>query len=452
MVDSNAALLGHIAVHQKLITPEQLREALQLQLVGEAEGQPLPLGQILLNKGWVSQANLDELLGIQEAYLSRRAADAVDTRAAARPTAEPYDASAPSEKASPQEELRAILERAVALGAADIHIHGGSPLFLRKSGVLQTAGRTAVSPEAAERFLRAALSHEQAQTLETAGEADVVLDLGPTGRFRGNVFRHQGGLSGIFRHIAPNPPTLTSLNLPTDLARLMSYHQGLVLVTGPAGSGKSSTLAALVGVVNAERQDHVLSIEDPVEFVHSSQRCIVNQRQVERHTESFASALRGALREDPDVIVIGELRDLETVSLALTAAETGHLVLATLTTTSAIRTIERVIGMFPPQRQGQVRSMLSEALRAVICQRLVRRADGEGRVAALEVLVVTKAAGNLIREGKTFQLQSVMQTGATQGMRLLDNSLAELVAAGTVSAEEARRVAEDPSRFAQDEA
>ena len=224
----------------------------------------------------------------------------------------------------------------------------------------------------------------------------------------------------MLRAIALEIPTLASLGLPNTLAKLTNHHQGLVLLTGPAGCGKSSTLAALVRLINEERQDHIVTVEDPIEYLHTPLRCVVNQRQVGRDTRSFARALKAALREDPDVIAIGELRDLETISLALTAAETGHLVLATLHTSSAIRTVDRVVGSYPSNQQAQIRTMLSESLRAVVSQRLVRRADGQGRVAALEILLGTRPVANLIRESKTFQLRSVLQTGATQGMCLLD--------------------------------
>ena len=247
----------------------------------------------------------------------------------------------------------------------------------------------------------------------------------------------------VFRSISAQPPTLEELGLPAELARYTNYHQGMVLVTGPAGCGKSTTLAAMVNLINQEREEHILTVEDPIEVVHSSQRCIVNQRHAGKHSESFPRALRGALREDPDVIVIGELRDLETISLAMTAAETGHFVLASLHTNNAVRTINRMIGAFPSAEQGQVRTMLSESLRAVISQRLVPRIDGEGRVAALEVLVINKAIGNLIREEKTVQIRSSIQTGKAHGMYLLEQSLNELVAAGTISREAALELAEE---------
>jgi twitching motility protein PilT len=259
-----------------------------------------------------------------------------------------------------------------------------------------------------------------------------------------NLYRQQRGVDAVLRFISPEPPTLEQLGLPSSLARFTTYPQGLVLVTGPTGCGKTSTLAALVNLINEERREHILTIEDPVEYIHPSKRCLVNQRSVHRHTASFARALRAALREDPDVVVIGELRDLETISLALTAAETGHLVLATLHTDNAIRTINRIVGSFSSDQQSQIRSMISESLRAVVSQRLIPRADGKGRVAAIEVLVVTKAVANLIRENKTFQIHSVLQTGAAQGMSLLDASIRQHVQSGAISREEAQRYCAEP--------
>jgi twitching motility protein PilT len=300
----------------------------------------------------------------------------------------------------------------------------------------------------AERLVLEILTAEQSAALREHGQVDFAYTLPGVGRFRSNAYRQQRGIDAVFRAIPPQPPTLEQLGLPSSLARFANFHQGIVLLTGPAGCGKSSTLAALVNIINEERHDHIITIEDPIEYVHTSKSCVVNQRQVGPHTGSFARALRAALREDPDIIAIGELRDLETVSLALTAAETGHLVLATLHTNNAIRTVNRILGVFPPNQQEQIRTMVSESLRAVVSQRLVLRADGAGRVAALEILVANKAVGNLIRENKTFQLRSVLQTGSAHGMCLLDASLAELVKKGTITREEALRQCEDPQRFA----
>jgi twitching motility protein PilT len=292
-----------------------------------------------------------------------------------------------------------------------------------------------------------ALSPDERRLLAECGEVDFCYCVPELGRFRGNAYRQLRGTDAAFRIIPERVPTLGDLGLPNSLARLTNFHQGMVLVTGPARCGKTSTLAALVDLVNEERAEHILTIEDPIEYLHPSKRCLVNQRKVRRDTESFARALRGALREDPDVIVIGELRDTETISLALTAAETGHLVLATLHTDSAIRTVERLVGAFPPSQQSQVRTMISESLRAVVSQRLLPSATGEALVPALEVLIVTKAVGKLIRDSKTFQIHSILQTGSGQGMCLLDQSLQTLVQDGTITRDEARRHCSNPKLF-----
>jgi twitching motility protein PilT len=251
----------------------------------------------------------------------------------------------------------------------------------------------------------------------------------------------------VFHFIPAEPPLLSELGLPAVAARLINHHNGIVLITGPSGSGKTSTMAALINLMNEERADHVLSIEDPIEFLHTSKRCVVNQREVNRHTRWFSAALRSALREDPDVICIGELRDLETISLALSAAETGHLVLGTLHTQGSVRTINRIIGAYPASQQAQVRMMLSESLRAIISQKLLPRADGTAMVMACELLMMNIAASNLIRENRTFQLGSVFQTGRSRGMRSMDDSLQELVGKGLISKKEAALHADDPRLF-----
>jgi twitching motility protein PilT len=339
--------------------------------------------------------------------------------------------------------LEHILQSALDSGASDIHIHAGAPLRLRVNGAMGSTATAPMTPEETEQLVLASLDPDQQRELSETGEIDHCLTLEGIGRFRLNAYRQQRGFDAVYRAIPASPPTLEELGLPSTLERFTRFHQGLVLVTGPAGCGKSATMAALVDQINQEREDHILTVEDPIEYIHPSKRCHVNQRHAGRHTQDFARALRAALREDPDVIVIGELRDLETISLALTAAETGHLVLATLHTANAVRTINRMIGAFPSNRQDQVRTMLSESLRAVISQRLVPTADETQRVPALEVLVVNKAISNLIREAKTVQIRSAIQTGASQGMRLLEQSLSELVSSGTITPEQALALAED---------
>jgi twitching motility protein PilT len=341
-----------------------------------------------------------------------------------------------------------LLAFAAEQRASDLHVHAGLPVRLRIDGDFRPLPGGVTSAGESRQLLAEVLTPAQREAVERHGQVDFAYTLPGAGRFRANVYRQQRGWDGVFRVVPAEPPSLSELGLPLDLARFANFHQGLVLITGPTGSGKSSTLAALVRIVNEERRDHIITIEDPVELVHRPQRCVVNQRQVGAHTKSFSRALRAALREDPDVIVVGELRDLETISLALTAAETGHLVLATLHTQNAINTVNRLIGVFPAEQQSQIRTMVSESLRVITSQRLVLRADGRGRVPALEIMVANKAVSNLIRENKTFQLRSVLQTGGAQGMRFLDQSLEELVRSGTITREEAARHAEDPRRFA----
>jgi twitching motility protein PilT len=343
--------------------------------------------------------------------------------------------------------LRA-LRFAVQHNASDLHFHCGLPLMARAAGRLMPfQGHKALAPEAAQKAIAQILNDEQWEKLAADGEVDFPLELPTIGRFRVNAYRQHRGPDVVFRILPPEPPTLEQLGLPAALSRLVDFRTGLILCTGPAGCGKSTTLAALLNVVVRTRKEHVLTIENPVEFVYRGGESIVTQRQVGSHTKSFARGLRAALREDPDVIAITELRDRETMALALTAAETGHLVLGTLHTSNAGQTIGRIINAFPAEQQGQIRATLSESLRAVVSQRLVPRADGQGRVVALEVLHANIAVTNLIREEREYQVASVMVTGKSQGMVVLDDSLAELLAAGTIDKVQARRFAENKERF-----
>jgi twitching motility protein PilT len=330
--------------------------------------------------------------------------------------------------------------------ASDVHVHADAEARMRQLGKLVPITEKPLAAEATLEALTAILTPWQRSVFDEAGEIDFAYEVPGLSRFRANVYRQQNGANGVFHIIPGTVPTLTALGLPQALAKLTNYHQGLLLLTGPAGCGKTSTLAALTNIINEERSDHILTIEDPIEYVFESKRCIVNQRQVGRHTETFASGLRGALREDPDIICIGELRDLETISLALSAAETGHLVLATLHTGSAIGTINRIVGAYPPAQQPQIRSMMSESLRAITSQRLLPGTDGQSHV-ALETLFITRAVSALIRDNRTFQIGSIMQTGKSQGMKLLDDSLRELLEAGRISEEVALANCNDPRRL-----
>ncbi|MDD9966308.1 MAG: PilT/PilU family type 4a pilus ATPase [Myxococcales bacterium] len=344
--------------------------------------------------------------------------------------------------------LDRLLKLAVQHGASDLHVHSNAEVMARIHGQLRPmSSGQAMRPKAAEKVMAELMSDEQWEVLARSGQVDFSYEMPGTGRFRVNAYKQQSGLDIVFRIIPAAPPSLEDLGLPARLANLVDYRTGMVLCTGPAGCGKSSTLAALVNLVVHSRRDHILTVEDPVEFVYPRGVALVNQRQVNTHTKSYASALKAALREDPDIIVIAEMRDLETISLAMSAAETGHLVLGSLHTGNAAQTIGRICTVFPAEEQEQARVMLAESLRAVISQRLVPTTDGNGRVPALELLMVSTAVSNIIRDNKTYQLPSVMQTGKAAGMITLDDSLDALVKAGTITSEAARRCAVKKERF-----
>jgi twitching motility protein PilT len=282
---------------------------------------------------------------------------------------------------------------------------------------------------------------------EETGDIDFGYEIPDLGRFRANFFNQKYGVAAVFRQIPSKVLTAEQLGLPPILKKFGALHKGLVLVTGPTGSGKSTTLAAIIDYANKERRDHIITVEDPIEFVHKSQGCLVNHREVGLHTKSFAAALRGALREDPDIILVGEMRDLETIELALTAAATGHLVFGTLHTPSAAKTIDRVIDVFPANQQNQIRNTLSEGLKGVVAQNLFRRTDVKGRVAALEILVVTPAIANLIREAKTFQIPGMLQVGKKFGMQTLDDAIMDLLNKKMISPEDAYHRCIDKAKF-----
>ncbi len=325
-------------------------------------------------------------------------------------------------------------------GASDLHISSGSPPIFRLNGEIDRLNYPPLSHDQARALLYEILSESQRGEFEQRRDLDFAYALPEIARFRGNLFYTHRGIAAVFRIIPGKILTADDLALPEGVRKLTRLKKGLVLVTGPTGSGKSTTLAAMIDLINRTRREHILTLEDPLEFIHENQLSLINQRQIGQHSESFANALRAALREDPDVILVGEMRDLETISMAMTAAETGHLVFGTMHTNSAAKTIDRIIDVFPKDAQEQVRTMLGESLKGVVCQQLLRRADGKGRVAALEILIGNAAVSNLIREGKTFQLPSIIQTARNDGMQLMDQHLQE-------SAEEACRSAQDKRAF-----
>lgn len=321
--------------------------------------------------------------------------------------------------------------------ASDLHLTSGAPPYLRIHGEMVKLNHRDLTAEETQALIFEILSEKQKRNFVENWELDCSYHIDGVGRFRCNVFMQRRGIAAVFRIIPENIKTIEELGMPTSLLDLIAVHKGMVLVTGPTGSGKSTTLAALIHHINMTERAHIVTVEDPIEFVHNNQKSLVNQREVSSHTKSFANALKAALREDPDIILVGEMRDLETISLAMTAAETGHLVFGTLHTNSAPKTVDRIIDVFPEAQQSQIRVMLSESLRGVVAQSLLPKADQQGRVAVLEVLLNTPAIANLIREGKTFQIPSSMQTGRSQGMVTFETSVMELLKAGTINRNDA---------------
>ena len=343
-------------------------------------------------------------------------------------------------------DISELLQFAHQQDASDLHISSGEPPMLRVHGSMKKLKVPPLTEEDTHAMIYDIMGDNHRQMFEATNELDFSMQLGELARFRVNVFRQNRGLGAVFRKIPTDILTLADLGMPDILADAARRERGLILVTGPTGSGKSTTLAAMINQINEEKEGHILTIEDPIEFVHASKKCLVNQREVGAHTMSFANSLKAALREDPDIILVGEMRDLETIQLALTAAETGHLVFGTLHTSSAPKTIDRVIDVFPANQQAQVRAMLSESIQAVITQTLCKRIGG-GRIAALEIMMGTTAIRNLIREGKIHQIPSVMQTSQGVGMQTLSMHLLELYADNKITREAAIEKSGDPDLF-----
>jgi len=332
-------------------------------------------------------------------------------------------------------------------GASDLHLTAGQPPALRIRGEIERIKYKVLDSDDLRGMLYEIAPEQKIKSFEESGDIDFGYEIPGLARYRANFFMQKNGVAAVFREIPSAIMTAEQLGLPEVVSKMATLPRGLVLVTGPTGSGKSTTLAAVVDVANRARKDHIITVEDPIEFVHQSQSCIVNHREVGVHTNSFSTALRGALREDPDIILVGEMRDLETISLAVEAASTGHLVFSTLHTSSAYKTVDRVIEVFPSSEQPLIRSTLADGLRAVIAQVLFKRIDRKGRVVALEILIANPAVRNLIREAKTHQIPSMIQTGKKYGMILLDDSIMALYTKGMVSAEEAYAKANDKGRF-----
>jgi twitching motility protein PilT len=464
-------LFGTIAYRNKFITADQLSEAVQ----AIQEGASGRLGDILLQKGFMIQEQVNvvlEVQGEQRKVLQQqkrpeprpappvppKPTPTVAAPAAAPPpsapepsppdTAETVVAEAPPAAAAPVapplrtapaefKDLYDYLTYTRAAHASDLHISAAVRPFLRRFGQIQQIDVSPLEPAETERLLFSVLSDRQKAFLVENRSLEFCLDVPGEGRYRATVIKQRHGWDGVFHVIRREPPSFEELGLPECLKRLTEYQQGLALITGAGNSGKTTTLAALLDLINASRSDHIITVENPVEYVHQPKQCQVTQREVGVHTKSYATALRAALREDPDIIMVGELRDLETLSMAITASETGHLVLGTLHTTSAATTISRILDGFPVAQQAQVRMMLSESLRGVVSQELVPRKDGNGVALALEILFITSAVSSLIRDNDPFQIPSIMQTQRRMGMCRMDDSLLELVNKGVIDGAEA---------------
>ena len=343
--------------------------------------------------------------------------------------------------------LNDYLFDAIKLGASDLHITTDLPPMVRIHGKVQPLDYPPLTPNMTREMIYDILSNDQRQRLENDWELDFSYTLPKTARFRVNVYFQRGAMGAAFRTIPHEIKNFSELGLPKAIEDMTDKPRGLVLVTGPTGSGKSTTLASMIDRINQSRHEHIMSVEDPIEFLHNHKSCIVNQREVNQDTKSFAEALKHVLRQDPDVILVGEMRDLETISIALTSAETGHLVFATLHTQDAPQTIDRIIDVFPAHQQGQIRVQLANALQGIVTQTLLPKRDGKGRVVACEILVPTPGVRNLIREGKNHQIYSAMQTGGKFGMQTMDAALVELLRKGLISREEAEKRSSNPDEM-----
>ncbi len=343
--------------------------------------------------------------------------------------------------------LEDLLKKTLEFSASDLHLTVGIPPTIRKNGRLSTIGEEKLMPSDTEALVRNMLNDEQWRKYQEAGELDLSFSLKGMGRFRVNVYKQRGTCCAAIRMVNLVIPSVEELGLPGIVTDMSKKTKGMILVTGPTGSGKSTTLALIIDLINKNRDCHILTLEDPIEYLHKHNKSIVNQREIGNDSHSYSAALRAALREDPDVILVGEMRDTETIAIAVTAAETGHLVLSTLHTIGAANTIDRIIDVFPPYQQQQIKVQLSTVIQSVISQQLLPRKDKPGRVPAIEIMVATPAVRNLIREGKTYQINSQIQTGAKFGMQAMDSSLASLYRKGIISQEDAMTYAMDPDNI-----
>ncbi len=440
---SAATMFGRIALKNKLVDEATLKQVMS-ELPAGAD-----LGAVLVKQGLISEQHAEAIQKKITAHMKSApaAGNGASASAATGGGTTVADVQRMDFSDMHGKPIREYLKRVREFGCSDFHFQVDSAPLVRLHGQLIRLKHPTLTAENTENAIRELLDEEQWKELEVHLDLDFCLETEDHGRYRANCFQQRKGKEAIFRLIPMKVPTLEELKLPSVLKEFTQYNQGIVLVTGPSGCGKSATLAALVGMVNDQRNDHIVTVEDPIEYIFEPSGSNINQRHVRRHTDSFHSALRSAMRADPDVIMVGEMRDVETISMAITAAETGHLVLATLHTTNAVRSLDRLIDVFPPREQEQIRAMVSESMRGVVSQQLLPRKDGSGVEPALEIMFATPAVGNLIRENKTFQLPSVLQTGRKQGMVTMDDSIRELLKKGVITPEVARYHAEDPSRM-----
>ncbi len=337
----------------------------------------------------------------------------------------------------PEFTIQALLTKMVELGASDLHLESGTPPIYRIKGDMVFTNREPLTVDVTQKFMYSLINDSQKKTFQEVGNLDFAYEIKDVARYRANFLKHQRGCGAVFRIIPSKIPTVEELHLPEVIKTIAASRRGIILVTGPTGSGKSTTMASMINHINRTKKGHIITIEDPIEFTHQPVNCLITHREVGHHTRSFADALKAALREDPDVILVGEMRDLETISLALTAAQMGVLVMGTLHTNNATKTIDRLIDVFPAKQQDQVRLQLSQSLRAVIAQQLLKTADGKGRIAAIEILISNTGFANIIREGKTNQIPSFIQMGKSEGMQAMDNVLVEFVKEGKIKKEDA---------------
>jgi twitching motility protein PilT len=444
-------LFGRIAVKNKLVTEAKVKEALALCTRPEHAGKSL--AEVLVARGILSAAQKQAIETHME-KLSRNGTEGGKAPGGKKTGGENGESETLRAKDLAERDyshlagkpLDLYLREARRVGASDFHFQVDSPPFMRLHGEIVYLKHPVLRPEDTLPAALAVLNDFEKETFLKHNDLDFCLDA-EHGRYRASISRQRKGVDSVFRVIPGKVPTVEELHLPQVIKKFTEHRYGLVLITGPAGCGKTATMASLINIVNQKQHDHIVIVEDPIEYIVESRNCNVSQRQVKVHTNSFVAALRSALRADPDYICVGEMRDLETVSMAITAAETGHLVFATLHTTNAVRSIDRIIDVFPPKEQDQIRSMVSESIRGVISQQLLPRADGLGREPACEIMFTSPAVANLVRERKTYQLPSVLQTGSKQGMITMDDAIADLVHRKLVTKETAAYYAESPERF-----